>query len=106
MKKKEKKSYHALCPKCGLTLEIYEKFPFIFYVENNTCPHCHSKLIIESNRICNLMNIIMAIIFILVMENKIICFAAITIVILYLMFSRKTKQRLIYFKYFKIKKIG
>ena len=104
MKKKEKKSYHGLCPNCGLTLDIYEKFPFRLHVENHTCPHCHSKLIIESNKICNIMNIIIAIIFILVMENKMICFAALTIVILYLMFSRKTKQQLLYFKYFKIMK--
>ena len=102
--KKQKKSYHALCPHCGLTLEVYEKFPLRFYIENDTCPHCKSNIIIESNKTCNIMNLIMAFIFVIVMENKFICFGILVFFALYIMLSRKTKQSLIKYKYFKLLK--
>ena len=104
MKKKEKKSYLALCPHCGLTLDIFERFPLRFYIENDTCPHCQSKIFIESNKACNIMNIIMALIFLIVMEEKLICLGILGIVALFILTSRKTKQSLIRFKYFKLLK--
>ena len=104
MKKKEKKSYHALCPHCGLTLEVYEKFPLRFYIENDTCPHCKSKIMIESDKVCNIMNLIMAFIFLIVMEEKLICLGVLCLVALFIVTSRKTKQSLIRFKYFKLLK--
>lgn len=99
--KKKKKTYHSLCPHCGLTLEVHEKFPLRFYLENDTCPHCHTKYIIQADKICNIMNLIVAIIFLIAMDNKFICLGVIGLVILYIMCSFKTKQSLIKFKYFK-----
>ena len=51
MKKKEKKTYSSLCPRCGLTVEIHEKFPLRFYLENDECPHCHTKMKVEYDTI-------------------------------------------------------
>lgn len=101
MKKKEKKTYSTLCPKCGLTIELHEKFPLRFYLKNDECEHCHTKYEIVSDKACNILNVIMAIIFLLVMEDKVICLGILVLVALYIMFSYKVKKSLIRFKYFK-----
>lgn len=101
MKKKEKKTYTSLCPRCGLTVEIHEKFPLRFYLENDECCHCHAKYDLVSDRTCNILNAIMALIFIVVMEEKLICLGILVLVALFIMCSYKVKKQLIRFKYFK-----
>lgn len=101
MKKKEKKTYSSLCPRCGLTVEIHEKFPLRFYLENDECPHCHTKYDIVADKVCNILNVIMALFFLIVMEEKLICLGILGLVALYIMCSYKVKKSLIRFKYFK-----
>lgn len=97
-----KKTYDALCPHCGLQIEIKERFPLRFYIDNSICPHCQSFLRVKGNQICNCLNLLIAIIFFAVFENKWICLGILMIVYMYIGCSHKLKQKLIHYGYFKV----
>lgn len=103
MKKIFTKTYYAKCPYCNETIEFHQTLLGKMKTDkNNLCPNCNKPIQLIHDRILLVMEIIIAMLFLFITENKILSLCVILIVYLVITLNKKIKQGMIKYKYYKV----